>query len=168
MSPAEPFRGIVRVVELSDAELYEKHADELTRFATGLVGPSDAPDVVSGAVLDCLASSRWHMASNRRAYLYRAVLNEARASRRSSARRRSREEKARERQESTVAEEVRPEIFGAIERLSVRQRAVIVLTYWNDLDPASIANLLDIGEGSVRRHLARARAHLREYLNESD
>jgi hypothetical protein len=29
----------------SDGETYEKYAEELTRFATFLVGPSDAPDI---------------------------------------------------------------------------------------------------------------------------
>jgi hypothetical protein len=31
-------------VSASDAEIYRKHSEELIRFATGLVGPSDAPD----------------------------------------------------------------------------------------------------------------------------
>ena len=53
----------------------------------------------------------------------------------------------------------------AVARLSVRQRAVVVLTYWADLDPAAIAVMLDVSEGSVRRHLARARAHLRKVLD---
>lgn len=167
MSPEKGVDGVIEVVELSDAELYEKHADELTRFATVLVGPSDAPDVVSGAVLNCLSSAGWRTASNRRAYLYRAVLNEARSTRRSSARRRVREKAVNGPREMTNTGESSAEIFKAVNRLSVRQRAVVVLTYWSDLDPASIATLLGIGEGSVRRHLARARAHLREYLNEA-
>jgi DNA-directed RNA polymerase specialized sigma24 family protein len=31
--------------------------------------------------------------------------------------------------------------------LSLRQRAVTVLTYWSDLDPGAIAQLLGISEG---------------------
>ena len=54
----------------------------------------------------------------------------------------------------------------AVAALSVRQRAVIVLTYWLDLHPAGIAGLLGVSEGAVRRHLARARAHLREVLRD--
>jgi RNA polymerase sigma factor (sigma-70 family) len=49
--------------------------------------------------------------------------------------------------------------------LGVRQRAVIVLTYWADLEPAAIADWLGVSEGSVRSHLARARANLREVLD---
>lgn len=46
------------VVEEADAEIYRKHADDLTRFATGLVGPGDAADVVAKAVLDVALSLR--------------------------------------------------------------------------------------------------------------
>jgi DNA-directed RNA polymerase specialized sigma24 family protein len=54
MSPEKGLRGIVLVMALSDEEVYAKHAEELTRFATGLVGPADAADVASAAVLSCL------------------------------------------------------------------------------------------------------------------
>ncbi len=129
----------------ADAEVYEKYSDELIRFATTLVGPSDAPDVLSVAVIRALASSQWPGVSNRRAYLYRSVLNAARSRRRAE----------------------QPEVLVAIGRLSVRQRAVVYLTYWDDLDPAAAAELLGISEGSVRRHLARARANLRRTLRDA-
>jgi RNA polymerase sigma-70 factor (ECF subfamily) len=64
--------------------------------------------------------------------------------------------------------EVRPEVLAAVSRLSIRQRAVIVLTDWDDLDPQSIASLMAIGQGSVKRHLARARSHLKEALDADD
>ena len=41
-----------------------------------------------------------------------------------------------------------------------------MLTYWDDLPPATVATRLGIGEGSVRRHLARARKQLRTVLDE--
>jgi RNA polymerase sigma factor (sigma-70 family) len=93
------------------------------------------------------------------------VLNEALATRRSLTRRRQRDRHA------ILAEPVSDyapsyEVLDAVRRLSVRQRAVVVLTYWQDLEPASVARLLGISEGAVRRHLARARAHLREYLDD--
>ena len=58
-----------------------------------------------------------------------------------------------------------PTCAVAVDRLSVQQRAVILLTYWMDLDPKSTAERLGISEGAVRRHLARARARLREVLD---
>jgi RNA polymerase sigma factor (sigma-70 family) len=60
--------------------------------------------------------------------------------------------------------EVRPEVLRAVQALSVKQRAVIVLTYWEDLGPSVIAQLMGISEGAVKRHLARARSHLKEEL----
>jgi DNA-directed RNA polymerase specialized sigma24 family protein len=48
--------------------------------------------------------------------------------------------------------------------LSAQQRAIAYLTYWEDLAPQVIANLLNISEGSVKRQLARARSNLRKAL----
>jgi RNA polymerase sigma-70 factor (ECF subfamily) len=153
--------------DVDDAELYQSLAPELIRFATALVGRVDAPDVLSGAVVKALASPGWPAVANRRAYLYRAVFNEAqtwlrRASRRPILEARAVRAAGVDRWELPT---LRPEVRMAVARLSVRQRAVIVLTYWADLDPRSVAEWLEISEGSVRRHLARARARLREVLD---
>jgi RNA polymerase sigma factor (sigma-70 family) len=147
------------------AEVYGKYAVEITRFATGLVGPSDAADVVSAAVLGCLSSGRWPAVDDPRAYLYRSVLNQARMTHRGSLRRAARELRTAGPEELVVPEKL-PEVLAAVARLSLRQRAVIMLTYWDDLDPGAIAAVLGISEGSVRRHLARARARLRELLHD--
>lgn len=145
-------------------ETYRKHADELLRFATGLVGPGDAFDVFQEAFLRAVGSRTWPSVRNRRAYLYRCVLNEARVFLRSSARRRAREGHAR--QDQALAEHnLYPEVRVLIDRLSVRQRAVILLTYWSDLDPPAIGSLLGISEGAVHRHLSRGRARLRERIS---
>ena len=48
------------------------------RFATGLVGPSDGRDVVATAMVRAMWSLSWDSVVNERAYLYKAVLNEAR------------------------------------------------------------------------------------------
>jgi RNA polymerase sigma factor (sigma-70 family) len=151
-------------VESADEELYRKHSDALIRFATGLVGPHDAPDVVSAAVLSCLTSATWSEIGNREPYLFRSVYNEAAMFRRSSLRRTSRERRAAQ-PEAMDTYEIRPEVLDAVKHLSVRQRAVIVLTYWEDLDPWAIANLLQISHGSVKRHLARGRSRLKEVLH---
>jgi RNA polymerase sigma-70 factor (ECF subfamily) len=66
----------------------------------------------------------------------------------------------------TELPEYRPEVLAAVRRLSVRQRAVIVLAYWEQLTVPEIAAHLGISEGSVRRHLARARSKLRRWLHD--
>ena len=147
-----------------DAETYEALAPELIRFATGLVGPIDAPDVLSSAVVKSLSSPRWPSVADRRAYLYRAVFNEAQTHRRRASMRPWKEASTFSGPHWDVPN-LDPEVKDAVLGLSLRQRAVIVLTYWSDLDPAAVAVQLGISEGSVRRHLARARARLREALD---
>lgn len=155
-----------------DDELYREVAPELIRFATALVGRSDGPDVLSGAVVKALATPGWSRVRDRKAYLYRSVFNEAQTWLRRAGRRPLLEARAHARSHGSGREadrfdlpELRPEVRDAVVALSVRQRAVIVLTYWADLDPRTIADRLGISEGSVRRHLARARAHLRKALD---
>jgi RNA polymerase sigma factor (sigma-70 family) len=171
MSPISPLGGIVRAVDADEIpldleEAYRKYSDELIRFATGLVGPSDASDIVSSAMASCIGSQSWGSVRDPRRYLFRSVLNEARQAKRSDLRRVAREARATLSSIASRADDVRPEILAALAALSVRQRAVIVLTYWDDLAPAAVATRLGIGEGSVRRHLARARKQLRTVLDE--
>lgn len=147
-----------------DVAIYRRHADELTRYATVLVGPADAPDVVTDAVLAAFRTPGWRGVANPRAYLFRAVLHRAQSVRRSDARRATRERRAalvepvRDREPSVDA-------HRALATLSPQQRAVVFLTYWEDLTPAQVADLLDVGEGSVRKQLARARETLRSVLS---
>ncbi|MFZ4718783.1 MAG: RNA polymerase sigma factor [Ilumatobacteraceae bacterium] len=149
--------------ERDDAALYRAHADELTRYATVLVGPDDAPDVVVDAVLAAFRSPGWAVVDNRRAYLYRAVFTRALSMRRSDARR-TRREMVVATPEITVVQESSVDAHRALAQLSAQQRAVVYLTYWDDLTPTQIAELLDVGEGTVRKQLARAREQLRRIL----
>ena len=153
-------------VDLSDDDVYRQYAGDLTRYATVLVGPADAPDVVVEAVLASFRSPGWPGVENRRAYLYRAVFTRAQSWRRADARRRHRERSA------AIATHAPPhehslDAHRMLTRLSSQQRALVYLTYWEDLAPAQIAVLLDIGEGSVRKQLARARERLRRELDGS-
>ena len=147
-----------------DAAIYRRHADELIRYATVLVGPADAPDVVTDAVLAAFRTSGWRDVANPRAYLFRAVLHRAHSVRRSDARRAARERR------TAAAEYVRDgepsvDAHRALATLSPQQRAVVFLTYWEDRTPSQIAELLDVGEGTVRKQLARARETLRSVLS---
>lgn len=147
-------------------QLYERHADELMRFATSVAGPDTAADVVSIAFVGALSSPGWARVDNQRAYLYRSVLNAARSNARSNGR--------RTRREATVAERDRiapaatpsadPDIWRAVRALSDRQRAVVYLTYWMDMTTEQIAALLDLSPGSVKKHLDRGRTALRSTL----
>ncbi len=145
------------------AECYGAHADELVRFAASLVGSSDADDVVSAAVLGVLRAPTDRV-DDLRAYLYRSVLNAARKHWRTLDRRARRE--AIRYDLPVESTDPRPEIAAALGRLSPQQRAVIHLAYWDDLTPPMIADALGVGEGTVRRQLARARSKLSEVLDD--
>lgn len=151
--------------DMTDEEIYRKHADDLVRFASGLVGPFDARDVVTDACLRAFRSAGWSDVTNHRAYLYRSVLNQARTHHRSTLRRRLREMRSAV-HESLEPVEVDVDVLAAVDKLSVQQRASVVLTYWEDLTPGEVGSRLGISEGSVKRHLARARARLKELLDE--
>lgn len=63
------------VVQLNDREVYDKLAGELCRFASTLVGPTGADDVVSAVFVRVIATGALSGVDNQRAYLFRAVLN---------------------------------------------------------------------------------------------
>ena len=149
----------------TDADIYAEHAAELVRFATGLVGRADAPDIVAEAFARLLDTDIWRATDNHRALLYRRVYLEAQSWTRSHHRRRDRERRAASTERTPDFPDLQPEVAAAVQELSPQQRAVVFLTYWNDLTPASIAALLDVSDGTVRKQLARARTHLKKALS---
>ena len=53
-------------------------------------------------------------------------------------------------------------------KLPKKYRAVLHLFYWEDMTTAEIAQVLDLKPAAVRQRLTRARAMLRELLEEED
>jgi len=148
---------------------FAAHVPNLLKLATVLVGPADAEDVVSEAVMRVMMTRRWATVKNPGAFLTGAVVNESRSHRRSEARRRNRETRAArlEAASSWSPSSETSELALLVDELSVRQRSVIYLTYWEDLAVADIAERLGCSDGAVRRHLARARSRLRKVMNET-
>lgn len=147
-----------------DEELYGKHADELIRFATTLVGAFLADDVVANAVVRSMTSPNWATVNEPRAYLFRAVLNEARGLGRSD-RRRARREEAAATEASIDAPGVSLEVRDAMARLSLRQRSALYLAYWHDMGVDDIARTLGLSRRSTERALTDARRTLEEALS---
>jgi RNA polymerase sigma-70 factor (ECF subfamily) len=146
---------------------YRRSVDALVHYATVLVGPDDAMDVVNDAVLATLSRGSLDRVADVRAYWFRAVTNTAAGWHRSTARRRVREERAAQR--SPRAEVEMSQVSDAqrtLSSLSVHQRAAVYLTYWSDWEPARIADVLGVSEGTVRKALARGRQRLREVLSD--
>lgn len=154
---------------MDDEATYRDHADELTAFATSILGPDLAADAVSAAVVSAFSSPRWGDVENRRAYLYRAVYNEALRIVQRDRMRSDRERLAGSHGDETRSDvelpNLRPDVADAVRELSTQQRAVIVLTYWQDMAIADVADHLGISDGAVRKHLARARTNLRSVLD---
>jgi len=58
-------------------------------------------------------------------------------------------------------------LIRALAALPPKQRAVLVLRYWQDVPDAEIAAALNCGEGTVRSQASRALARLRELCADS-
>lgn len=157
-------------MEMGDEEIYQKHSADLMRLARMLVGPAHAHDVFTDAVLSAMRAAKWRSLDDdaKGGYLYRSVVNQAKQWGRSQSRRARREAlfAAREyRPDSSAVTDPDLEVWECIANLSERQRAVIFLTYWSDLDGRTVAERLGISEGSVRRHLHVARRRLEGRLH---
>ncbi len=157
--------------ELTLQGAYEAWADDLVRFATVLVGPSDAADVVADAFASLLRDGdRWSTIERPRPYLFGVVANQARMRHRAVGRRRRREAyvdavTVRPPAGSPADEVAAADALRLLAGLSPQQRAVTYLAYWEDWPIDEIAGRLGVSDGTVRRQLARARAALREELS---
>ena len=151
------------VEPLTRAEIYTKYASELVRFATSLVGPTDAADVVSEAVVKSMWSTMWPSVVNPRAYLYQAVLNESRMHHRGTMRRRAHETRATSMEMVTLSV-VGVDVWEAMGSLTIPQRACVFLRYWEGMTTVEIGEELAMSTRSVRRQLARSRTSLGRIL----
>ena len=61
------------------------------------------------------------------------------------------------------AAELRPSLRAALDSLTVQQRTVLVLRYFDDRSEAEVARLLGISVGTVKSTSSRAIAHLRDF-----
>ena len=150
--------------EVVDEELWRRHADELIRFATVLVGPTDAYDVVADTMLRVAAHVQSPAVTNARAYLFRAVANRVSDQRRSQLRR-WRRDLAAVGPASTTQPDVFADVRRAVAALSPTQRAVVYFTYWEDLPERAVADILELSPGTVHHTLDKARSILRKALS---
>jgi DNA-directed RNA polymerase specialized sigma24 family protein len=146
-------------------ECYEKHSEALVRLAASMIGAADAEDVVATVVASLLDGPDRDV-QDWRAYLYRSVVNEARRHWRGTDRRRRRELLVSAWSRHGDGPAATAAVAGALATLSPQQRAVVHLTYWEDLAPHAVAARLGVSDGTVRRQLARARRRLREVLDD--
>jgi RNA polymerase sigma-70 factor (ECF subfamily) len=151
---------------VTDEQIYEEIRTPLMRYASALVGPQDAGDLVSDAVLATLRRRSLSSLDHPLAYLMRAVLNGARL----RTRRAARERRAVARHgvpnatiEPSLAD---PDVGHALAALSVQQRSAVYLVYWEDRSPTEAARLMGLRPGTLRRYLHLARNNLRRQFDE--
>lgn len=159
--------GVMMDPEQEFAEAFSALWPRLYRTAYGVAGDRGvAEDAVQTAFAKAYASwSRVRAADRPEAYLRRMVINEVLGSRRSGWWRRERVHEVVEdaavspSPEAGVAD--RDAVWTAVQSLPVRQRAVIVLRYYEDLSEAEIAATLGCSRGTVKSQASAALANLR-------
>ncbi|MEO5899239.1 MAG: sigma-70 family RNA polymerase sigma factor [Ilumatobacteraceae bacterium] len=147
-----------------DLELiWREHAGAALRYATVLVGADDAHDITVDAFLRISQAPGWAGVEHPRTYLLRAVTNRAHDVRRQQDRR-ARREQTNYMPDTIPVAEPAVDLRRHIAALSLQQRAVVFLTYWEDMTIPAIAELLGLSPGTVHRNLTRARTQLRKAL----
>jgi RNA polymerase sigma-70 factor (sigma-E family) len=149
---------------------FERHFEGLFRMALLVTGtPHDAEDVVQEAFLKASGKLPSLPAAEVRPYLRAVVLNEWRSRLRRSRRLAARLPLLAQRDLPTATEiEDRDEIWTAVLRLAPRQRACVVLRFYEDLSVEETAAVLGCSTGTVKSQLHRALARIREGRNDAD
>ncbi len=137
------------------------------RFATALVGPDDAQDLVSTVVARVLAKRRLSDLTHPRTYLTQAVANEAKNVRRKRTRHAVAVFRVGLPENVRGVDEGRyPDLTEVVMGLPAKQRAGIYLVYWVGMTPTEAAAELGCRPATLRRYLSLARVKLRRFLDE--
>lgn len=134
------------------------------RFATTLVGPNDAEDVVATAWLRSVGQPGWPAVANKRAYLFRAVTTQSMNYRRTRDRRTARELRFGQPVDDGGSVHGDIEALLVLNKLSVRQRAAIWMTYWLDAGVDEVADVLGSSRRTIERDLHKAKKILAKEL----
>jgi RNA polymerase sigma factor (sigma-70 family) len=149
---------LIRATPGEDGAVFAELRQDLVRYATALVGPSDAEDVVMTVVGRTVRRRRLSELENPKGYLLRGILNEARGT---------------TRRKGFVPLDINPavsdghgltEVLDVLMALPVRQRAAIYLRYWEGAPISEIADLMNVVPGTVKRYLHLARKKLEGVL----
>ncbi len=139
--------------------VYREHANGLKRVAFLITGSdAAAEDAVHEVFLRC--ATELQNIDHPVSYLRRAVVNECRT------------QYGRDRRRQSLAEVRRPEelphdvieTLDALQTLTARKRAAIVLRYFVDIPQEEIADILGCRPSTVRSLIRRALIDLREVL----
>lgn len=140
-------------------ELVAQRGDALLRYAALLCGDrDDAADLVQEALVKTFGRLRNGFGvDSAEAYVRRVILN----THLDGGRRRSRwrrvaplEYVPEQRESAAPAVDAKLDLHGELRKLTPRERACLVLRYYDDLTVAAIAETLGISAGTVKRYLS--------------
>ena len=161
------------------AGLYDRHADEIYRFAARRLRGDAAEDIVAETFLAAFRRrDRYDLRrADARPWLYGIAVNLIGKHRRSEVRMwralaRTRFDPIADGDAGVVddrlaASEHRPELAAAIAELAAVDRHVLLLVAWANLSYEEVAVALRVPVGTVRSRLSRARRKMREALGVS-
>jgi RNA polymerase sigma-70 factor (ECF subfamily) len=154
---------LTRGASLADIEaVYRSRFGEFCSVASAILRDREAGgDAVQEAFAKAVRKRRdFRRDGSLDAWLWRAVVNTALSERRKGAARDVREP------ERTADQPDGDDVRAVIQRLPERQRLVVFLRYWADLDYAAIADALAIAPGTVAAALHAAHTSIRNSLQE--
>jgi RNA polymerase sigma-70 factor (ECF subfamily) len=155
------------------AELFDRHADAIHRYVARRLGREVAEDLLAETFAVAFARRRRYdlVRPDALPWLYGIATNLVNGHRRDEARRfqalaRTPPPDALEPMADVVTSQVtaagaRAALHAALARLPPRQRDVVLLSAWADLDYQQISEALGVPVGTVRSRLHRARSRLR-------
>ena len=145
--------------------IYEGRLAELTRVARAIVGDAtSAEDVVQEAFVRAVRQrASYDGRGSLNGWVWRIVVNAARDSRMSQS---EQLDVVRPDVRATEEDPRRALVREAVEQLPERQRLVLFLRYYADLDYSAIADAVAVSEGTVAATLHTAHQRLRSLLAE--
>jgi RNA polymerase sigma factor (sigma-70 family) len=158
------------------AAIFDRHADEILRYAHARLGPDLAEDVVAETFLAAFARRR-HYDSARadaRPWLYGIAIRQIGRHRRAGARQLrllrsipaepAGEELDGRAADRVTAEQLRPRLAAVLAGLSRDDRELLLLVAWAGLSYAESAEAMDLTVSAVKSRLNRIRTRTRKAL----
>ena len=151
--------------------LYERYRDPIFRFAFRLLGSVEAAEDVAQDCFVSLIKAPARFDASRaslRTYLYGAARNQASKRYQGLGRETAIDELADEPHSADrhgpMALVLDDELAGALRRRSQGDREALLLRYWEELEPAQIAQAMGCARATIAVRLHRARLRLRRGL----
>jgi len=161
-------------------EIFDRHADDILRYASARLGSNLAEDVTAETFLAAFrARSRYDLSrGNARPWLYGIVIRQIGKRRRAESR--YRQALNRVQAETVIAdfgdrvadrvtaEQLRPRLSAVLSGLSHQDRELLLLVAWTDLTYEESAQALGVSVSAVKSRLHRIRARTRQALGETN